>query len=42
MSDWPFLKKRRLDVLKDVDPWLVLVTAALCLCGAVYFVFRGQ
>ena len=37
MNDWPFaVKKRRLDVLRDVDGWLVLVTAALCLCGLVF------
>jgi rod shape determining protein RodA len=37
MNDWPFAtKKRRLDVLQDVDGRLVLVTAALCLCGLVF------
>lgn len=28
--------KRRLDVLKDVEGWLVLAVAALCLCGLVF------
>ena len=37
MTDFPLLPgKRRLDVLGDVDGWLVLVTAALCLCGIVF------
>jgi len=50
MNDWPLLKKRRLDVLRDVDGWLVLATAAACLCGLVFIgsataddaVFAGQ
>lgn len=37
MSEFPLLPgKRRLDVLRDVDGWLVLTTAALCLCGLVF------
>ena len=37
MTDFPLSSgKRRLDVLGDVDGWLVLVTAALCLCGIVF------
>jgi rod shape determining protein RodA len=28
--------RSRLDVLREVDGWLVLVTAALCLCGLVF------
>jgi rod shape determining protein RodA len=36
MNDWPFAGKSRLDVLKNVDSWLVLLTAALCLCGLVF------
>lgn len=37
MSDWPFFtKKSRLEVLKNVDGWLVLAVAALCLTGLVF------
>jgi rod shape determining protein RodA len=37
MNDWPFApRKRRIEVLRDVDGWLVLATAALCLCGLVF------
>lgn len=42
--------RNRLDVLREVDGWLVLVTAALCLCGLVFIgsathddpLFHGQ
>ena len=37
MTEWAHgLQKKRLDVLKDVDGWLVLAVAALCLCGLVF------
>lgn len=51
MNDWSVTpQKRRLDVLRNVDGWLVLATAALCLCGLVFIgsatrddaVFAGQ
>ncbi len=37
MNGWPFApRKHRLAVLRNVDGWLVLATAALCLCGLVF------
>ena len=36
MRTWPFEPKSRLDVLRSVDGWLLLVTAALLLCGLVF------
>ena len=36
MNDWAPLGKRRLDVLRNVDGWLVLATVAACLCGLVF------
>ncbi len=37
MNDWLLQKpKRRFEVLQNVDGWLVLTTAALCLCGLVF------
>ncbi|MEO6594249.1 MAG: FtsW/RodA/SpoVE family cell cycle protein [Planctomycetota bacterium] len=37
MTDWTNVQqKRRLEVLRHVDPWLVLCTAALALCGLAF------
>jgi rod shape determining protein RodA len=36
MRSWPFAARSRLDVLRSVDGRLLLVTAALLLCGLVF------
>jgi len=36
MSDWPFPRRNKLDVLKHVDGWQVLCVMGLALCGLVF------